>query len=147
MGNCPHRGWCHKTQKQRTIKNRLLFIVVPILLQLSVFQPFFARFFPPQKPGSMIREVRKFGETPGQLAERIRSNTANAKVRHGEERVPLFSQKMAMTWMIFLSDVFYDIFWLDWKFWKFGLSCFFFFKGIISGLPTRSTQFEHAHVS
>jgi len=104
-----------------------LFIVVPILLQLSVFQPFFARFFPPQKPGSMIREVRKFGETPGQLAERIRSNTANAKVRHGEERVPLFSQKMAMTWMIFLSDVFYDIFWLDWKFWKFGLSCFFFF--------------------
>ena len=70
----------------------------------------------------MIREVRKFGETPGQLAERIRSNTANAKVRHGEERVPLFSEKMAMTWMIFLVMFFMVFFWLDWNFWKFGLS-------------------------
>lgn len=49
VGNCPHRGWCHKTQKQRTIKNRLLFMVVPILLQLSVFQPFLPHLFPPQK--------------------------------------------------------------------------------------------------
>jgi hypothetical protein len=103
-----------------------------------------ARFFPPQKPGSMIREVRKFGETPGQLAERIRSNTANAKVRHGVLSAFLFSEKMAKSWMIFWVMFFMVFFgWTG----NFGnLDCHGFFKGIISGLSTRSTQFEHAHV-